>query len=53
VIGCEILYYNWWRIKSNGSKSTTDFGLNVENITENNECLYQLDFDTGNKKAGK
>jgi len=55
VSGCEILYYNWWKLDADGNRLTTEgnYGLGVQNITETGASLYILDFDTANKPVGK
>lgn len=55
VSGCEIIYYNWWKLDSNGNRLQTagNYGLSVNNITETQDALYILDFDTENKAVGQ
>jgi len=53
VNNCETLYYNWWKLESNGSRSKTEYGFNVNNITETPDSLYVLDFDTAHKLKGR
>ncbi|TFF97114.1 MAG: DUF2341 domain-containing protein [Promethearchaeota archaeon] len=51
---CEELYYNWWKLDDNGNRMYTpgNFGTEVENITENSNKLYIIDFNTAQKALG-
>jgi len=54
VGGCEVKYYNWWKLDASGARSTIagEFGYNVENVTETVDYLYVVDFDTESKALG-
>ncbi len=54
VGGCEVKYYNWWKLDENGERSSVagEYATNVENITETADHLYIIDFHTEGKPLG-
>ena len=52
--GCETKFYHWYKLYENGTRieKPGTFGNYVENITETDNNLYVVDFNTAQKPLG-